>query len=358
MNKEPCLYLAPITGFTDAVFRKIYALFFPGTGKAVAPFVPERRIKRNKPLNFLGLIHPLDSQTGDTLETCRKSTMFLVPQILGKDPETCTDLVKKLEDLGFSEINWNLGCPSPMITRKGRGSALLAHPDRVEAFLDALLPKIRADFSVKLRLGYENPLEMESIIPLINRYPIKEVIVHPRLGRQLYTGNVDLEGFGQVLALCDHPVVYNGDINQVRDYILLKKRFPQVNRWMMGRGVLSNPFLPYDILCFENLHQPDPEENRKEVFRKFHHALAAEYQKVLFGDSHCLKRMKGFWGYFSKAFAHGEKIRKQVHKSVSVAQMMDRVNAFLDNDRHRVFPPYLPEEKLPPLYEEREEPEG
>jgi tRNA-dihydrouridine synthase len=145
--------------------------------------------------------------------------------------------------MGFSSVNWNLGCPAPLVAKKARGCGLLPHKDIIKRFLDGVIPKLPLPLSIKARLGYESPNELEALIPLFNDYPIKELIIHPRTGIQLYGGTVDLDRFETCLNISKHTVVYNGDIVSVDTFIRLSKRFPSVNRWMTGRGIVRNPFL-------------------------------------------------------------------------------------------------------------------
>lgn len=311
------LILAPLRGFTDAVFRNAFRRHFQGVDEAVAPFVTSIKGRRIKPSHLQDLA-PADNRT-----------MPVVPQILSNNPDEFLCLANTLFDLGYREINWNLGCPFPMVAKKMRGSGLLPHPDRIDRILDKTLHGFSGTLSVKTRLGRLSSDEMDRLIPVFNRYPLARVIVHPRTGVQMYAGNVDLKAFEVCLTHISHPVVYNGDINTLAMFQLLESRFPAVSGWMLGRGLIGNPFLPEMIqsgtrcIC-----------NRKTRFEKFHDDLVSGYCRQFSGPGHVLDRMKGFWRYFSAEFPDGRRIVKRIRKTDSLDRYRQAVTAvFSGQDR-------------------------
>jgi tRNA-dihydrouridine synthase len=253
--------------------------------------------------------------------------MPLVPQILGKDAQEFVVMAKALFDLGYPEVNWNLGCPYPMVAKKGRGSGMLPHPDRIDGFLDTVLAGIPGRLSIKTRLGRFSAVEIDALIPIFNRYPLSEVIIHPRTGVQMYTGGVDLGRFGECFALCRLPVVYNGDIDSAGTFKDLSTRFPTVAGWMLGRGLVANPFLAEEIIgAVLTLGE------RIERFHRFHDLLVERYGAVLFGPSHLVQRMKGLWQYFHRPFANGRKVLKKIHKTRYPEQLMSITERFFTSE--------------------------
>jgi len=227
-------YLAPLRGITDKVFRTAYERHFGSFDYTVAPFIPTILGNRVKDHHIRDLLQPGIS-TG--------SMTGLIPQIIGRDPTGFLLLSQKFAEMGFSSVNWNLGCPAPLVAKKARGCGLLPHKDIINKFLDDVTPKLPIPLSIKARLGYESPNELEALIPMFNNYPIKELIIHPRIGIQLYEGTVDLDRFESCLKISKHTVVYNGDIISIDTFKKLKERFPSINKWMIGRGIIRNPFL-------------------------------------------------------------------------------------------------------------------
>jgi tRNA-dihydrouridine synthase B len=219
------LILAPLRGFTDAVFRNAFQRHFQGVDEAVAPFVTSIKGRRIKASHLLDL-KPLDNRL-----------MPVVPQILSNHEDEFIRLANTLFDLGYPEINWNLGCPYPMVAKKMRGSGLLPYPDVIDRMLEKILGRFEGRLSIKTRLGRFCADEMDRIIPVFNRYPLARIIVHPRTGVQMYAGTVDLDAFESCLVKISHPVVYNGDIHNLDGYRAMEARFEGVSGWMVGRGV-------------------------------------------------------------------------------------------------------------------------
>ncbi|MBI5894527.1 MAG: tRNA-dihydrouridine synthase family protein [Desulfobacterales bacterium] len=311
-NHSPHIYLAPLRGLTGAVFRDTYAEFFQGIDGAVAPFLTTMGT-RIKPGQLKELL-PENNRH-----------MPVVPQILSKTAEKFIVLAQALFDLGYETVNWNLGCPFARVAQKKRGSGLLPHPDLIQAFLDKTLAAIPNRLSIKTRLGRRRADEVLALLPVFNAYPIQELIIHPRTGEQMYTGKPDLDSFAQCLDLCRCPVVYNGDINARDDFEKLRQRFPSVSGWMIGRGVLGDPFLPAAIKELTS-----GGVNRIDQFRRFHDTLYARSAQVRHGPAHLVDSMKGYWSYFAAFFPDGERILKQVRKVHGTDHYREVVDSFLD----------------------------
>ena len=306
------LILAPLRGFTDAVFRNAFQRHFQGVDEAVAPFVTSIKGRRIKPSHLQDLA-PTDNRA-----------LPVVPQILSNSPDEFICLANTLIDLGYGEINWNLGCPYPMVAKKMRGSGLLPHPDIIDRMLDKTLHGLSGGLSIKTRLGRFSADEMDRLIPVFNRYPLTRVIVHPRTGVQMYAGDVDLKTFESCLTRISHPVVYNGDINDLDTFQALEDRFPSVSGWMVGRGLIANPFLPEMIQRgARNI------SHRKARFAKFHDDLIDGYSRRFSGHTHVLDRMKGFWLYFAAGLSDGSQILKRIRKTGSLDRYRQVVSAIL-----------------------------
>jgi tRNA-dihydrouridine synthase B len=278
------LTLAPLHGVTNRVFRKAWFSHFTGFDAAVAPFILSARTDRFKPSLLKDIIPDPATHTP------------LVPQILGNDSEGFIDTAKLIAGLGYREVNWNLGCPYPMVTKKIRGSGLLPYPERIEKFLDEVIPCLSAlgmSLSIKLRLGLSDPEEIMRLMPTLNGHPIKKIIIHPRVGAQMYRGCVNLDGFARASEMSAHPVSYNGDITDHVAFKSLQMRFPKVDEWMIGRGAISDPFLPARIRGLEVRRGILP------ALHEFHDDLYGSYREILFGPAHALDKMKEVWSYFS-----------------------------------------------------------
>lgn len=298
----PFLYLAPIRGLTDALFRETLFHHFSGFDAAVAPFINPQR----KSLYESSMLRDVLPQNNRGLP--------LVPQLLLTDPEPFLVLARRLADLGYTHINWNLGCPAPMIARKKRGSGLLPFPDEIIAILTKIMPAVGIELSIKTRLGFHHPSELRALLPELDNFALKEIIIHARLGKQLYKGTTDPDGFAACRELSSHTFTYNGDINDIETFRALAARFPTIGRWMIGRGVLANPFLTEEIKGFP----VESAEKRKSRIFAFHTDLLTRYTERLSGASHVLGRVKQLWTYLIYSFPGQEKTLKKILKSTTL----------------------------------------
>lgn len=297
------IYLAPLQGLTDWIFRESYTEHIGRFDKTFTPFVRVQGDEFYRP-----------SQCNDLLlkhNTFQKP----VPQFLGKS----VDSFKRFEELcvqqQYSEVNINMGCPFPMITSKCMGAGILAQPADVAQLLEGIFAETKLKISIKCRLGQNSTAEFEQLIPIFNAAPLEEIIIHPRVGKQQYKGEVDADAFARYAPLLKHPVCYNGDILTVADVERIQKLTPQVDRIMIGRGILRNPFLLSEIRKHELL-----QSQKTEMLRGFHLSIIEHCKQKYSGDLHFLKRLEEMWEYHADAFADGRKIYKQVKKCKNLVQ--------------------------------------
>jgi tRNA-dihydrouridine synthase B len=291
------IYLAPIQGFTDFVYRSAYSEVFSDMD---AFFIPYITVKDNQlPKKYNKEILPQNNPQNK-----------VIPQVLVKDTSEIIFLSKILEDFGYSEINLNLGCPYPMATNRGKGSGLLPYPEKIKIILESFFEHSNLKLSVKLRAGLISTEEIEKIIPILNQFPLTEVILHPRVAKQLYKGIILESAFEFASQNAKHRLVYNGDIFELSDFIATKQKFPETNDWMLGRGVLSNPFLPSEI----NGLQFSPDEKWNKL-NEFHQLVLENYSEVMDNPGNVLNKMVQFWSYFSYNFPNQKKVFKSIKKS-------------------------------------------
>ncbi|PID76809.1 MAG: tRNA-dihydrouridine synthase [Deltaproteobacteria bacterium] len=302
-ENQPFIYLAPLKGLTDYTFRTCYAEHFGGVDGCVAPFInPQRHSRKDK---LLRDILP---------ENNRK--MPVIPQLLYTNKDDFLAAGRRLADLGYEQVNWNLGCPMPRVAKKRRGSGLLPYPEKIMLFLDQVLPLLPIRLSIKTRLGFNQFAEMEQLMPRLNDYPLVEIIIHARLGRQRYSGSTDPESFIKLKAASRHTLVYNGDITSPEIFSSLVARLGGVNRWMIGRGIIADPFLPMKIKTGRD--QPDAAAR----LAAFHDELYRRYEQRLAGPAHLLGRMKQIWQYLAFSFPEDKKSLKRLNKAGSKEQYL------------------------------------
>jgi tRNA-dihydrouridine synthase B len=307
------LYMAPIRGVTDHVFRNAFAEHFGGFDLAVAPFIPSKRDNSVKK-KYVRDLWPENNPA-----------MPVIAQILSNAATDFVILANYIYDLGYQTVNWNLGCPYPMVANKKRGSGLLPHTDRIHEFLEYAIPRLKGYLSIKLRLGWQTHEDIFRLIPVLNQFPVKELIIHPRTGIQRYHGKPDLDALDQCLGQVHHPVVYNGDIRTLGDFRRLSLRFGNLDRWMIGRGAIADPFLPMTIKAGKN-----DVRDRAYLMKRFHDTLVDRYMVILDGPGHVLNKMKGLWQYFSLFFPDCGTALKKIKKSRTPEQYRERVEMLFD----------------------------
>ena len=277
------LILAPMQGLTELLFRRVYEQCFPGVfDLAVSPFLSLTH----------GDLSAAWEKIDDVLPEPNRGSIPVIPQILGKEPEEFVALANRLYEIGYSEVNWNIGCPVRRVAAKHRGSGILPYPDEVRTILEQVVPRMQGTLSVKMRLGLRSPEEIFALIPVLNDFPLASVTIHPRTGKQQYGGQVDLDTFARALPLIHHRVIYNGDIHSLADYHRIHSRFPQIEDFMLGRGVLYNPQLPLQIKQLSSYSDYRSYRRLPQVF--ISSLLDAIYAQPVSDEAH-LRKTKEYW---------------------------------------------------------------
>jgi len=295
------LYSSPLQGFTDFRFRNAFQKYFGGIDTFYSPY-----IKLN------GKLEIKSSYQRDILPE-NNSTLTVIPQIITNDADEFLFVAKFVKQLGYKELNWNLGCPYPMVAKCGMGSGLISNTTQIAHILEKVHQESDIVVSLKMRMGYENASEIIDVFPILDQYPIKNIAIHARIGKQLYKGGVDLDAFETCIKHTKHKIYYNGDITTVEKQKELQERFPKINDWMIGRGLISNPFLPSQI---KNNTSEFPED-RLQIFKSFHDEIYQEYDAFLQGPTPIRMKMLGFWEYFSTSFSNPQKTLKKIKKAGS-----------------------------------------
>jgi len=293
------LISSPLQGFTDFRFRNTFQQFFGGIDIFYAPYIR---------LNGRLIIKPGYQKD---LQPKNNKNMNIIPQVMTNNADEFIFVVKYIQSLGYNELNWNLGCPYPMVINKCLGSGLISEPAKIDHVLDRVHSETDVVLSMKMRMGYHDCNEILSVFPVLDKYPIKNIGIHARIGKQLYVGGVDLDGFERCIGATKHKLYYNGDITSVSFFNELQDRFPTIDHWMIGRGLIADPFLPNMIKEGADMYP----EDRMEVFSKFHDRLYSAYEEKLTGEKAVILKMLQYWEYFATSFANPTKIVKKIKKS-------------------------------------------
>ncbi|GAA0748908.1 tRNA-dihydrouridine synthase family protein [Clostridium sartagoforme] len=298
-------YLAPMEGITGFIYRNSYKKFFDNIDKYFTPFIVPTSSKSFK-----------TKELRDILPENNKG-INIVPQILTNDSEGFITTARKLQQLGYSEINLNLGCPSGTVVSKNRGSGFLAKREELDKFLDEIYKIYDMKISIKTRIGKDSPEEFYELIKIYNKYPLEELIIHPRTREDFYGNKPNLEVFKDGLLLSSNPVCYNGDVFTLEDHNRLSKEFSELNTIMIGRGILANPGLIDEIKnnIFIN----------KKVLKEFHEEIFNNYREIFNDDNIALYRMKELWGYMIYIFSDNKKYAKKIKKAQRVDDYSEAV---------------------------------
>lgn len=292
-------YLAPMEGITTYNFRRAYHKYYGGVEKYFTPFIGNRK---------------LNSRERNDILPEHNEGMNVVPQILANRPEDFLSIADTAASYGYSTVNLNLGCPSGTVTARKRGAGFLSVPEELERFLDEIFSKCCLKISVKTRIGVEDVGEWDRLLELFSRYPMEELIIHPRLLREGYGGRVHIEAVEAAAGCLRIPLCYNGDLtspdggsNEYGTLGWLVSRLPDVDTFMVGRGILQRPgFLTGDYSV--------------ETLRAFHDEILEGYVRIMSGDTNTLYKMKELWTFMIQGFENGEKNLKKVRKAGSVSE--------------------------------------
>lgn len=292
-------YYAPMEGVTDSIYRKLHHRFFPGVDSYYMPFLSPTVHRQLTPREQREL------PFADTVP------FHAVPQLLTKVHEDFTWAATQCLDRGYDEVNLNLGCPSGTVTAKGKGSGLLRDLDALQHFLDGIFTAPPLPICVKTRLGFADPEEFPTLLEIFNRYPIKELTVHPRIRQAFYTGSVDMDAFRYALEHSKAPVCYNGNLNSLEQIQEFQHTFPQVQAVMIGRGLVGDPGML------------SPSGTTPEQLERFMDALLEEYTAAFGGSRNAMFRMKENWHYLICRLDGGEKLYKQLRKTTDERQFRE-----------------------------------
>ncbi len=309
------ILFAPMEGLTGCVYRRVHRRYFSGVDRYYAPFISPAHDHSQPPRDWRELWP--ENNPG----------VPLVPQLLTNNADDFLWAAEVLRDMGYREVNLNLGCPSGTVVAKRKGSGFLALPEELDAFLESVFSSPLASelrFSIKSRIGLKTAEEFHRLAEIYARYPIPLLILHPRLRADQYTGPCRPEAYEEALERLSVPLAWNGDIFTPEDFARLCRRFPKTDTVMLGRGLAADPALAARCKgSFEGKHCS------REHLEEFHNALCEEYQRVLYGDTALCHRMKEFWAYLIRHFRDGQKHYKRICKSKTFPEYMLAAHAAL-----------------------------
>ncbi len=286
------IYFAPMEGLTDSVYRRLHHRYFSGVDRYFTPF-------------FSPTVHrSLTPREERELPLAEEADFTVVPQLLTKSAQDFLFMARVCRDRGYRQVNLNLGCPSGTVVAKGKGSGMLAKPEELDRFLEQIFSDAPLPVSVKTRLGLREEEEWGPLLEIFNRYPLAELIVHPRLRRDFYEGPVRMDCFRQALEESRAPVCYNGNLctlSQIQSF-----PHPQVSALMLGRGLIGDP----------GMLTP----GSGKMLEAFYDELLEEYLSAFGGSRNAMFRLKEHWRYLLCRFQGSEKLAKALRKTTDLRE--------------------------------------
>ena len=297
-------YYAPLEGITDATFRRLHHKYFPGVDKYFMPFISPT-------------IHRcLTNREARELPKADSVGFAAVPQLLGKNVEDMLWAMEVCRDLGYDEVNINLGCPSGTVVSKGKGSGMLSDIYALDEFLSAIYAKAALRVSLKTRIGVNDSDNWEKILEIYRDYPVKELTVHPRIRKAFYKGNCDMDAFAKAVEGSPFPVCYNGNITSLADAARIAEQFPAVESVMIGRGLVADPGMLSG-------------GTGRETLKAFLNELSDTYCTVFESKRNAIYRMKDNWHYLIALFEGSDKLWKEMRKSTDYDRFMAIANEII-----------------------------
>ena len=297
-------YYAPLEGITDATFRQLHHKYFPGVDRYFMPFISPT-------------IHRcLTNREARELPKADSVGFAAVPQLLGKNVEDMLWAIEVCRDLGYDEVNINLGCPSGTVVSKGKGSGMLSDIYALDEFLSAIYAKSALPVSLKTRIGVNDTESWEKILEIYRDYPVKELTVHPRIRKAFYKGDCDMDAFAKAVEGSPFPVCYNGNVCALADAEKIAERFPAVESVMIGRGLVADPGMLSG-------------GTSRETLKAFLNELSDTYCTVFESKRNAIYRMKDNWHYLIALFEGSDKLWKEMRKSTDYDRFLAIANEII-----------------------------
>ncbi len=301
------LYFAPMEGLTGYIYRNAHHEYFNHIDKYFTPFIVAKQSNRLK-----------TREMNDILPENNKELPIVV-QLLTNQAQDFIQVSKRVKQLGYQEINLNLGCPSGTVVAKNKGAGFLAKQKELDEFLKEIFSEAVTKISVKTRIGKDQPEEFYELIEIFNQYPMEELIIHPRIQQDFYRNKPNLDIYREALRLSKNPVCYNGDLFTIKEYDNILNMFPETDTIMLGRGLIANPGL--SGLITEGISL------KKEVLKEFHDRIYKDYQGEMSGGRNVLFKMKEMWYYMINLFPDSDKFAKKIKKAERLSDYEEAVSS-------------------------------
>ncbi len=328
------ILFAPLQGYTTGIYRKAHAEIFGGVDAYYAPFLRiENGKPREKDLRDLEIANADCANVkcaGIAEGIARDGNAREIPQIIANSVDEFKILAEALIAKGYTEIDFNMGCPFPMQVNRHRGAGLLCDIQAVQEIMDEIrkLSSVAngtapIKFSVKMRLGQDSPNEAFALLPILNEAPLTQITLHPRLGKQHYKGAIDFKSFEKFYEECRHPLVYNGDITSVSQICEMERKYPKLAGVMIGRGMLARPSLAMEYKGLRDINSAATAQDFLGKLFQMHQVIFDHACKTYQGDSQILSHVQNFWEYLEPSIP--KKIFKKIKKAGKLSEYQEAI---------------------------------
>ena len=301
------IHFAPLQGYTDDVYRRLHHQLIGGIATYTTPFLRvEGGGVRSKDLRDVDPEH--------------NQGVLVVPQLIFKSMKEFDYLLGVVTDKGYTRVDLNMGCPFPMQAKHGRGSGVLVHLDVIDELCERIHQQARLQFSVKMRLGWEEPNEWQPVLQRLNQVPLHHITLHPRLGKQQYKGEVDNEAFQAFYETCRHPLMYNGDLTTIEHIRAMESQYPRLAGLMIGRGLLARPTLALEYTRGQEMSWNE----RLNLLMQMHQSLREHYEPIVNSEAQLHAKLRLFWEYMEPEL--GKKPYKKIMKAGNLKNYLAAVN--------------------------------
>lgn len=300
-------YYAPMEGITGGEYRRAHHRWFGGVDKYYMPFISPTRDRVFTPRDLRNISPEVNEG------------ICAVPQLLTKEHGDFLWAAGELKAMGYSEVNLNLGCPSGTVVAKGKGAGMLADPENLDRFLDRIYSGAEVSVTLKTRLGVNDPGEFHALLEVFSKYPVPLLIIHPRVRQDYYREPIRMGEFAAALEEYHGPVCYNGGLVKAEDCAAVHQKFPQVDKLMIGQGLLADPALARKA--------GGGAPAQREELRGMHDQLYGVYLQNFNSGRNTVFHMKELWSYQRRLFEGGDKLFKQIKKAQDTTAYESAVNA-------------------------------